>query len=249
MLQKMKTYKADLHIHTVLSPCGDLEMSPENIVKQALKKELQIIGITDHNSTRHCRLISEIAKKNGIFVLCGAEVTTREEVHCLCFMPNFEKLAIFQDYLDQHLPDIKNDVTQFGYQVQVDEDEQIIYEEEKLLISALDQSIGQIEEKVHQLGGLFIPAHINRPAFGLINQLGFVPDDLNYDALEISKHITKSWFIGKNPYLKSKIFIQSSDAHFIENLGEVSTIFRLEKPDFDEIKMALHNTGGRSVDF
>jgi PHP family Zn ribbon phosphoesterase len=245
----MKAYKADLHIHTVLSPCGDLEMSPKNIVNQALIKNLGIIGITDHNSTRHCCLISEIAAEHGIFVLCGAEVTTKEEVHCLCFMPDFEKLAIFQDYLDQHLPDIKNDVTQFGYQVQVDKDEQIIYEEEKLLISALDQSISQIEEKVHQLGGLFLPAHINRPAFGLISQLGFVPDDLNYDALEISKHITKTKFILQNPYLKSKTFIQSSDAHFIENLGEVTTIFNLENLAFDEIKMALHNTGGRSVDF
>jgi PHP family Zn ribbon phosphoesterase len=245
----MKAYKADLHIHTVLSPCGDLEMSPKNIVNQALIKNLDIIGITDHNSTRHCRLISEIAAKHGIFVLCGAEVTSKEEVHCLCFMPDFARLGIFQQYLDQHLPNIKNDVNVFGYQVQVDQEELIIYEEEKLLISALDQSIGQIEKTVHILGGIFIPAHINRPAFGLINQLGFVPDDLNYDALEISKHITKTKFLLQNPYLKEKTFIQSSDAHFIENLGEVTTTFNLENLVFDEIIMALHNIEGRSVNF
>ncbi len=243
----MNTYKADLHIHTLLSPCGDLEMSPKNIVKQAFERNLNIIGITDHNSTRHCRLISEIAKDKGIFVLCGAEVTSKEEVHCLCFMPDFEKLAVFQEYLEQNLPEIKNDVNMFGYQVQVDEDEQIIYEEEKLLISALDQSIGQIEEKVHQLGGIFIPAHINRTANGLISQLGFVPDDLKYDALEISKHISISKFLLQNPYLKSKTFIQSSDAHFIINLSEVWTTFSLEDLSFNEILMALHGTNGRKV--
>ncbi len=243
----MNTYKADLHIHTVLSPCGDLEMSPKNIVKQAFERNLNIIGITDHNSTRHCRLISEIAKDKGIFVLCGAEVTSKEEVHCLCFMPDFEKLAVFQEYLEQNLPEIKNDENMFGYQVQVDEDEQIIYEEEKLLISALDQSIGQIEEKVHQLGGIFIPAHINRTANGLISQLGFVPDDLKYDALEISKHISLPKFLLQNPFLKSKTFIQSSDAHFIKNLSEVWTTFSLEDLSFNEILMALHGTNGRKV--
>jgi hypothetical protein len=231
----------------VLSPCGDLEMSPKNIVNQAFEKNINIIGITDHNATRHCRLISEIAKERDIFVLCGAEVTTKEEVHCLCFMPDFEKLEVFQDYLEYHLPDIKNDVNMFGYQVQVDLDEQIVYEEEKLLISALDQSIGQIEEKVHQLGGIFIPAHINRTAFGLISQLGFVPDDLNYDALEISKHISLPKFLLQNPYLKSKTFIQSSDAHFIENLGEACIMFSLENLSFDEINMALHGAKGRKV--
>jgi len=57
----MKTYRADLHIHSVLSPCGDLDMSPVNIVEEASRKGLDIIGITDHNTTRHTGLVKRLA--------------------------------------------------------------------------------------------------------------------------------------------------------------------------------------------
>ena len=96
-------YKADLHIHTVLSPCGDLDMSPSMIIDQALIKELDIIGITDHNSTKNAIVCKEIGERNNIFVMMGAEVTSKEEVHCLCFMPNEEKLSEFQEYLETNL--------------------------------------------------------------------------------------------------------------------------------------------------
>lgn len=244
----MRFFKADLHIHTLLSPCGDLEMSPKNIVEKAGVEKLDIIGITDHNSTRHCKLISELASQHNIFVFCGAEVTSREEAHCLAFLPDFEKLDEFQNYLDKYLSPIPNDPNKFGYQVQVDKDENIIYEEENLLISAIDQSVDEIEEMVHGLGGIFIPAHVNRQTFSIISQLGFIPPDLNYDALELSKHISKEKFIQQNAYLKNSTFIQSSDAHFISNVGDVSTQFYMEKASFDEVKMALRNEGGRFVE-
>lgn len=243
----MKPFSADLHIHTVLSPCGDLGMSPQNIVDKARERGLDIIGITDHNSTRHCRLTQKLAAEKGIFVLCGAEVTSIEEVHCLCFMPDFDRLDLLQSYLDFHLLDFKNDVNKFGYQVQVDENEMIVYEEEKLLIQSINQNINQIDAFVHELGGLFIPAHVNRPTFSLISQLGFIPDDLNYDALEISRHITKKAFHSVNPNLLHVSIIQDSDAHFIDDIGLVRNIFQIQKPDFEEIKMALKNKEGRSV--
>ncbi len=243
----MQFYTADLHIHTLLSPCGDLDASPRNIVEKAAAQGLQVIGITDHNSTRHCKLISKLAKEHGIYVLCGAEVTTREEAHCLTFFPGFDALDSFQNYLDAHLPDFANNTDKFGYQVQVDEMENIVYEEERLLISAIAQDVEQIEKKVHSLGGLFIPAHINRQTYSLISQLGFVPDDLQYDALEISRHVTKENFIKQNPYLANKTFIQSSDAHFPRDIGMVTTRFWIEQCNFEEIKMALHGDKGRFV--
>lgn len=243
----MKTYRADLHIHTVLSPCGDLSMSPVNIVHAARKNKLDILGIADHNSTRHCKLIHELAAKQNIFVLCGAEVTSKEEAHCLCFLPDFEKLDKFQHYLDDHLPEIYNDPDQFGYQVQVDKDENIIYEEPKLLISAIDQSVDEIEEKVHELEGLFIPAHVNRPAMSLISQLGFIPDDLNYDALEIYRHITKDDFLGAHPYLQNSTLLRNSDAHFLDQVGAATTLYTLTEPSFGEIKKALRKEGNRNV--
>jgi 3',5'-nucleoside bisphosphate phosphatase len=243
----MKKYRADLHIHTLLSPCGDLEMSPDNIVLAAKNKGLDIIAITDHNTTRQGPLIAELGAEAGIFVICGAEVTSKEETHCLSLFPDLNSLEIFQNYLDRHLTVIPNDPARFGYQVQVDRDENIVYEEKRLLIPAISQSIDEIEKTVHQLNGLFIPAHINRSAFGLISQLGFVPDDLKYDALEISKHTTVSLFLEANPYLKGKTFIQNSDAHFPEHIGEKTSFFHLHKPDFDEIRLALKNSGGRFV--
>src|SRR5664279_1554325 len=129
----MDFYRADLHIHTVLSPCGDLEMSPGNIVSAAALKGLDIIGITDHNSTRHCDLVARMGAKKGIYVIQGVEVTTKEEVHCLAFFENTDTLQKFQEFLDASLPEIKNDPSIFGYQVQVDEDENVVYEETRLL--------------------------------------------------------------------------------------------------------------------
>lgn len=235
----MNTYKADLHIHTVLSPCGDLFMSPQNIVIQAAKKGLDIIGIADHNTTLQALLVEEIAEDYGIFVLCGAEVTSKEEVHCLCFLPDVERLNIFQKYLDENLPDIKNNTDKFGYQVCVDRDENITYEEERLLISAINQTIEQIENKVHSLNGIFIPAHINKSNYSIISQLGFVSPDLKIEALELSKHITKQKFIETNKYLSGYTFIQSSDAHFVDDIGTVYTNINMQERNFDEIKRAL----------
>lgn len=243
----MKLFRADLHTHTVLSPCGDLEMSPGNIVRRALEQKIDIIGITDHNSTRQCRLISRIAETSGIFVLPGAEITSREEVHCLAFMPGWKELDNLQQYLDQHLGNVKNDVDKFGYQVVVDETENIVFEEPRLLIQSINQSVEQIETFVHSLAGLFIPAHVNRSAYSLISQLGFVPDDLKTDALELSKHVTVEKFVSQYPYLSSKQFIRSSDAHFLRNIGEVITGFFLEEASFQEIKMALMGVDGRKV--
>lgn len=235
----MKKYRADLHIHTVLSPCGDLEMSPVNIVQKAKERSLNILGISDHNSTLHAPLIKKLAAKEGILVLMGAEVTTKEEVHCLCFFEDEEKLNVFQLYLNEHMSSIQNDPDKFGYQVVVNEEEEIVKEIDCLLISAINQSIEQVEQKVHELNGLFIPAHINKSVNSLLSQLGFLPLDLKVDALEISQHITKEEFLKKNKYLNKYNFITSSDAHYIDNIGNVFTEFYLEELSFDEVRRAL----------
>jgi PHP family Zn ribbon phosphoesterase len=243
----MNLFRADLHVHTVLSPCGDLEMSPAAIVETAARRGIDILGIADHNSTKHGPLVSKLAQKKGIFVLCGAEVTTREEAHCLAFFENFEILTAFQQYLDRHLPDIKNNPKYFGYQVVLDEEEMIVEEEERLLISGLDQSLDQIEEEVHRLGGLFIPAHIDRPIFSLTSQLGFVPPGIKADALEISRFTTPEQISEQFPWIASYTFIRSSDAHHPDAIGSGITVFEMERRSFDEIRKALHRTDNRST--
>ncbi|MBI9065801.1 MAG: PHP domain-containing protein [Salinivirgaceae bacterium] len=243
----MNTYQADLHIHTILSPCGDLQMSPKNIIAEAAKKGLDIIGITDHNSTRQSRLIKKLGEKEGIFVLCGAELTSKEEAHCLVFMPDDESLALLQAFLDTNLPNIQNDVNQFGYQVCVDEKENIVFEEPRLLISAINKSIKEIQELTYSLGGIFIPAHVNRPRYSIISQLGFIPDDLLVDALELSRHITRAEFIKQNRYLEKYNFISNSDAHFVNDVGAVNTLLQMEMRSFEELKMALNGLDGRKI--
>jgi 3',5'-nucleoside bisphosphate phosphatase len=243
----MKYYRADLHIHTVLSPCGDLEMSPVNIVTEALKKGLDIIGITDHNTTRHCELIEKLAKEKGIFVMPGAEVTTKEEVHCLAFFENTDVLKKFQTFLDENLPDIPNNSAFFGYQVQVDENDIIIYEEKKLLINAISKTMKETETFIHSLNGIFIPAHIDRMKNSIYSQLGFIPEGINADALEISGNSTLKSFSGLHPEITGFTLISNSDAHYLEHIGKATTKLLIEKPTFNEFLLALKRTEGRDI--
>ena len=240
-------YKADLHIHTLLSPCGDLDMTPSEIVRLAKERGLDIIGITDHNTTKHGRLAREYGQQAGIYVLTGVEITTKEEAHCLAFFDSDADLDTFEIYLQENLPDIPNNPQKFGYQVQIDREENIIYEEPKFLPSAISKTVEEVAEKVHTLNGLFIPAHIDRPKFSIPSQLGFIPFDLNVDAVEISCHTTQASYLSKNKYLQQKTFIQSSDAHYPDQIGSVYCFFNIENLSFKEIKWALHQKDGRSV--
>jgi len=243
----MNFYRADLHIHTVLSPCGDLEMSPVNIVSEAARKGLDIIGITDHNSTRHCDLITRLAAAKGIFVMQGAEVTTKEEVHCLAFFENTDALNRFQGFLDENLPEIYNDPAKFGYQVQVNEQDEVIYEEKKLLINAISKSIHELETFIHGLNGLFIPAHVNKAKNSIYSQLGFLPVNLNADALEISRVAASVEFFTGHPEIKSYSLISNSDAHYQNDIGSAVTNYYIETPTFEEIRMALRGNKGRKI--
>lgn len=243
----MQTFRADLHIHTVLSPCGDLEMSPRNIVEKAKEQGLHMIAITDHNSTLHGPVIRKLAEPLGITVLYGAEVTTREEAHCLCLFESEDQRQDFQHFIDLNHPDIPNDSDLFGYQVVVNEGDEITDEIEWLLISGLKVGITVIEQKVHSLGGLFIPAHIDRPRYSLISQLGFVPLDLKYDALEIFWKTNPETLLAQHPYLKSPVLIKNSDAHFVEQIGQSFTSFRMAEPTFAELGKALKGEDGRGV--
>ena len=244
----MQKFRADLHIHTLLSPCADLEMTPQNIVRRAKETGLQIIGITDHNSTKQSKLVKKLAEKEGIFVLTGAEVTTKEEVHCLVFFEKENELDTFQEFIDSNITRIPNKEDYFGYQPLIDEDENILEMVQYYLPAALKVGINEIQKKVYRLNGLFIPAHINRQANGIINQLGFIPEDLKYDALGISKHSSEE-YVRKHYVIGNKnTLIRNSDAHYLQQIGEIYTDFIIENPNFLEIKMALNQQNNRFVE-
>lgn len=244
----MKIYRADLHIHTLLSPCGELSMSPARIIETAKRRNLDIIGISDHNTTRQSNLVRTLGEKKGIYVLRGAEVTTREEIHCLVFFEENDSLSRFQELLDDTLPSIQNNPLIFGDQVVVDENENIVYTEERLLTNAIMLSLGELETWVHANDGIFIPAHIDRMKNSIYSQLGFLPQNLKADALEVSKRSSPGQFRINHPETAGYMLITNSDSHYCESIGTVFNNFHMEGTTFEEIRMALAGEKGRKVE-
>ena len=207
-----------------------------------------MIAISDHNTTRQVKVCQKIGRERGLFVLGGVEVTSQEEAHCLCFFETDAQLDEFQSFLDAHLPPIPNDEDRFGYQLIVDENDEITGEEPYHLLNAIDVDIDGLYDEVHRIGGLFVPAHVNKSSTSLMSQLGFVPPDLRADGLEINKFTTRDDFVKKFAYLKRFNFITDSDAHFIPDVGSVYNVIHMEHRSFAEFAMALRGEEGRWID-
>lgn len=207
----------DLHIHSCLSPCGDMMMTPNNIVGMAFIKQLDAIAVCDHNTAENLPAVQEVADMMGVVLLPGMELTTREEAHMLCYFPDVDSCLTFSRAVHDHLPPIPNRPEFFGRQVRMDGQDEEIGEEDTLLISALDWSFEECEQQIHRHGGLCVPAHINRGSNGVINALGFLPGGARYDALEVSDAV-KMPDIDLSGYR----ILRSSDAHYLENILEPS---------------------------
>ncbi|MBO4940872.1 MAG: PHP domain-containing protein [Clostridia bacterium] len=205
----------DLHIHSCLSPCGDEDMTPNNIVNMSYLKGLDIIAVTDHNSAGNVRAVCNAAK-GKIKVVPGIEVTTSEEVHVLCYFGSVEAAEDMGEFLKTNMSGIKNNVEIFGRQLLLNEEDEIVGEEENLLISAVNLDIYDVERETHKRGGIFVPAHIDRSSYSITANLGFLPPDLNADAIEITE---SGLNIYKEKYQDFTI-ITDSDAHFLENISE-----------------------------
>lgn len=244
----MNVYQADLHIHTCLSPCGSLEMSPATIVQTALRQGLNAIAITDHNTTLQCNEIKELGAEYGLVVFYGVEVTTREEAHCVAFFETETARSQFQLYLEQHLPRIPNNPDKFGDQVWVNRNNEILGEVPYLLISAITQYTEQVAEQVHLLGGLFVAAHIERPSYSLISQLGFINDSLPLNAIEYTHAGRFNALKLKQKYLTRYTAYTASDAHCPEQIGACSCSLHLESLTFQELKLAMSKQDGRYID-
>ncbi len=243
----MNEYRADLHIHSVLSPCASLEMSPDNIIQKAKEKKLDIIGITDHNTTKQCRVIRDIGKLNGLFVLCGVEVNTKEDIHCLVFFNKDWQLEEFQCYLDKYLPVVFNKPELFGDQVWVDEKNNIIGEERRLLIVGIEQSLEQVTKMVETLDGILIPAHIDKKRYSVTSQIGFLPEDLPIHCVEYSPLADVESFIAQHKWAANYNRIVNSDAHMLESIGSVYNVLHMKDKSFGEFIMALQCVNGRRI--
>jgi PHP family Zn ribbon phosphoesterase len=237
----MRTFKADLHIHTCLSPCAELEMSPRNIVKGAKKCGLDVIGICDHNSCENVPYIEKSVLDKSLNIIGGMEITSMEEVHMLALFSTSDDLFAMQKIVYDHLFGT-NDEKLYGDQVVVNENDEVVGFNKKLLIGATDLSLEEIVNKVHDLNGVAIAAHIDRESFSVISQLGFLPEGLNIDALEVSSKDKINDF--KNLTLPLVTF---SDAHILDNIGRAFTNFSMKEATLDEMKKSFLGEDGRKV--
>jgi PHP family Zn ribbon phosphoesterase len=242
----MKPFRADLHVHTVLSPCAEVEMIPPLIVQSALEKKIDLIAITDHNASANVRAVQQAADGTRLTVLPGMEVQSREDVHLLTLFETMDVLEIWQAQVDDALPNLPNDTDYFGEQFLVDETGDFIRSEPRLLLNSTDFSIDEIFRRVTGLGGIVIPAHVERSSYGLFPSLGLISDEWKVLALEISRHTTPDKVAVTFPATRRYPLIQSGDVHRLDEfLG--TTVFTLNSPTLMEMRMAFNTIDGRSV--
>ena len=240
----LRPFKADLHIHTCLSPCTELDMSPRGTLTSAKKKGIDILGICDHNSSENSLAVMKASETMNIGVFPGMEVTSQEEVHVLALFDAIENALKLQEHVYKNLPG-ENDEDAFGMQVIVNEKEEVLGFSDKLLIGATTMPLEEVIQLIHSLDGITIASHIDRESFSIIGQLGFVPENLELDALEISPKIT--YEDAKTAYPYNYPITCSSDAHYPDDIGKTFTSFLLEDKTIAEIKKALKNEDGRRI--
>lgn len=242
-----RVYAADLHVHSVLSPCGDLEMSPGRILERAKAIGLDLIAITDHNMVENGAALRTLAADGPVSVLYGMELETVEEVHLICLFDAPDVAVGWQELVYARLPDMANDAARFGDQVVVDENEEILRFESRLLTNATTIPFDEACEEVSARGGLVIPAHIDRPSHSVVSQLGFLPPGVRVDAVEVTRNASEAFLTVHSRWLRGVPIVRFSDAHFLYDIGAQRTLFEIEAPTVAELGMALRGEQGRGV--
>jgi PHP family Zn ribbon phosphoesterase len=241
----------DLHVHTVLSPCAEVEMIPPLIVQRAIQLGLEVVAITDHNAAENVASVIEAAAGSGLTVLPGMEVQSREEVHLICLFDQVEQALDWQEQVFAALPNLENDEDFFGAQFVVDATGEYLYTEKRLLSVSTGLSMEEVVAGVQALGGIVLPAHVDRPSFSLIANLGFVPPGLAIaglelsrcaDPAELSRHLPLRF-----PQTAGYGMVVSGDAHRLDEMT-ARTMFKVRFPSVAELALALAGKDGRRVE-
>ncbi len=220
----------DVHNHSCLSPCGSLELSPAVLVAEAVAKGIQMLGLCDHNSARNTPAFEVLCHRAGVVPLCGLEVTTVEELHCLCLFADAATALEFGEMIESHTLKVKLRPEKHGDQVVVDENDNVLDEVEFWLGAPTDLSLKHLGELCHQHGGLFVPAHIDRASQSVKSQLGQLPD-LPFDALEVRVDAA-----GMDT--RGVPLVKGSDAHYPENVGSRTCVIELVELSFAGLRKA-----------
>lgn len=219
----------DLHIHSCLSPCGDDEMTPANIVGMAAVKELELIAVTDHSTCKNCGAVLRLAEEYGVLAMPGMELTTAEEVHVVCLFEDLHAAMDFDEYVYSKLPNIANVEKIFGKQQIMDEEETVTGTVEKLLINATAISFDDVYGLVEERGGVMIPAHLDKSTTSLISNLGFIPPDSKFTTAEVKNFGNLHRLAKEHPYLEKCRILSNSDAHYLQDIHEPEHTLYIEE--------------------
>lgn len=237
----------DLHLHTVLSPCGELEMGASDIVEAYRRAGISLCAVTDHNSCDNARALMEASEGNPV-VLPGIEAQSAEDIHVVVIFPGLEAALSFQEWLWVEMPPVVNRPEIFGDQLIIDKDNGIIGEQEILLVQGVGYSADEIAAEGRRRGALVILAHVDRPSFSYEAVLGPVPDDFPCHALELSPSVSHEAFAKWRTKYPDRVFIRSSDSHKLSTISkDKCTVMMLRSPSFEEVELALAGREGRSV--
>jgi len=229
----MKCYY-DFHIHTALSPCGDNDMTPNNIINMALIKELNAIAITDHNSAANVSACLKCAEGTELVVIPGMEIETSEEVHMVALFDNLDALLKLDEIISSNMPAVKNREDIFGEQLVLDENDEEVGRIDNLLVTACMLDVHTVVETVRSLGGVIFPAHIDKDSYNIVSNLGFVPEDLNFSTVEI-KNPAKINHLSLTNRIDKFLVVHNSDAHFLWDIHEKEHYIEVESLDSEKI--------------
>lgn len=218
-----------MHLHSCLSPCGDTDMTPNNIAGMAKLLGYDIIALTDHNSCLNTPAAIEAGRRLGLTVVPGMELCTREEAHVVCLFPTAEAALAFGEWVREHSPDIRNRPEIFGEQLVLDGEDRVIGKEEKLLIAAADIGIDEVLTLVRGHGGTAFPAHVDKDSYSVTASLGGIPPETGFTCAELSPRADRERVLRMYPELSALRLLQDSDAHYLENMPDAGPVLDLEE--------------------
>jgi PHP family Zn ribbon phosphoesterase len=239
----VKRFKADLHIHTALSPCADEAMTPPAIVREAVRKGLTMIAVCDHNTAGNAAAV-QTAAVGGLCVIAGMEITTTEDIHVLGLFPDAAAAGLAAATVMQGLPQTGPGAGGFGRQLLMDPQGNVIGEEPRLLIASSRLNLSQTIHLIQTGGGIAIAAHVNKPAFSVASQLGVFPPEAGFDAVELFPRSSGIPNIDLHLPPHTPV-LQSSDSHFLADIGSRFTILELCAPSFTELLLGIRGEGSR----
>ena len=244
----MTRFYYDLHTHSSLSPCADEDNTPNNLLGMAQLSEIDILALTDHNSTKNCPAFFAAAERYGVIPVAGMELTTSEDIHVVCIFETLSDAMAFGELVGSRRVLIKNRPEIFGEQEILDRDDNVVGKEEHLLPNATTISIEDAPSLVKSFGGVCYPAHIDRPSNGIIAILGTLPPTPDFTSVELrdKEHIEE---YSEKYNLSGKRIIVSSDAHTLTSIRDKENFFELDadKSDGDAVRRELIKLLGRHL--